>query len=160
MFLCLVAKCNRIWKTTDVFVWQRKCIIICLCVGVGTSGCKPGEDTSGTSQERNGAIVIKTFICTYSATHQVPLLLEQRIGEDAVRHRVAVLQARRGRHASQVALQAREQRRLLAVVALAPDALVLLLHPVNLKQRDPTPNAKCVKIDDRHTTSTHRFVGR
>lgn len=71
---------------------------------------------------------------TYS-THQVPLLLEERIGENAVRSGVAVLQTRRGRHTPQVPVElaeAREQRRLLAVVALAPDALVLLLHPPNL----------------------------
>lgn len=75
---------------------------------------------------------------TYS-THQVPLLLEERIGEYAVRSGVAVLQSRRRRHASQIPIElaeAGEQRGwLLAVVPFAPDALVLLLHPSNLSIR-------------------------
>lgn len=86
-------------------------------------------------------------MCTYS-THQVPLLLEERIGKDAMRAGVAILQPRCGRHTSKVAVElaqtgkescatvaANRRWRMhdaAVVVALAADAFVLLLYPSNL----------------------------
>lgn len=89
--------------------------------------------------------------CTYS-THQVPLLLEQRIRKDAVRSRVAILQSRGRRHTAQVSVKVAQtgkktctgssctasssrlwmMHNAAGVVALTTDAFVLLLNPSNL----------------------------